>query len=253
MHKHITKPKPTSRDRADLEPIAPGLNPEVPPQVKDEGAKTIAEMKPTPRDGNDMAQRMSAVEEALTLQLMVGTSHLQAIEMAPERYGLTNRARPEIKQIRQRRNWALHSVTKPNGSETGDEVIARCKSDRNDWNTDESPQAKKEEEDSKPTAVTKPISHDRCRKASPQAKEAESQTTARAQPTSRDRSRDASPQLAEPTANLPGCDPEESPQVKEAMAWLRRQEELMGSLPLEAKNRLAHLISEARFDGYQRQ
>ena len=73
----------------------------------------------------DLAQRMAAVEEALTLQLKVGTSHLQAIEMAPEKFGITNQARPGIKQIRKRRNWALHSVTKLNGSEAGDELIAR--------------------------------------------------------------------------------------------------------------------------------
>ena len=85
--KPLTSLKLTSRDRSqdvsDLKSHSPGSSPD------------DTQREPTPRDSYDMAQRMSAVEAALTLQRMVGTSHLQAIEMAPERYGLRNRARPQ--------------------------------------------------------------------------------------------------------------------------------------------------------------
>ena len=58
----------------------------------------------------DLTERLAAVDAALKLQLAVGTSHLQAVEMAPQAFGLTTAARPAIKTIRKRHDADLHAV-----------------------------------------------------------------------------------------------------------------------------------------------
>ena len=60
--------------------------------------------------GGSLAERLQAVEVALKLQLATGTSHLQAIEIAPQAFGLQADARAAVKKIRKRRNAALHSI-----------------------------------------------------------------------------------------------------------------------------------------------
>ena len=62
----------------------------------------------------DLAERLEAVEAALKLQLEVGTSHLQAVEMTPHAFGLASSSRPAIKAIRKRRNAARdHWIDEP--------------------------------------------------------------------------------------------------------------------------------------------
>ena len=78
--------------------------------VAAESAETLS--TPPSEVHMDLQERLSAVEAALRLQLAVGTSHLQEIEMAPRAFGLTAAARPAIRAIRQRRNAALHVVPK---------------------------------------------------------------------------------------------------------------------------------------------
>ena len=55
----------------------------------------------------DLQERFAAVEAALKLQLAVGTSHLQAVEMAPQHFGLTAAERPAVKWIRRRRTFRV--------------------------------------------------------------------------------------------------------------------------------------------------
>ena len=60
--------------------------------------------------GDSLAERLLVVEAALKLQLATGTSHLQAVEISPQSFGLNADSRTAVKQIRRRRNAALHSM-----------------------------------------------------------------------------------------------------------------------------------------------
>ena len=60
--------------------------------------------------GDSLAERLLAVEAALKLQLATGTSHLQAVEISPQSFGLSADSRTAVKKIRRRRNAALHSM-----------------------------------------------------------------------------------------------------------------------------------------------
>ena len=53
---------------------------------------------------------MKVVEESLRLQTALGVSHLQQAEKAPESYGLPSSARTPVRDLRRRRNKALHEV-----------------------------------------------------------------------------------------------------------------------------------------------
>ena len=54
-------------------------------------------------------QRLAILEEALSVQAATGASHLQKLEMNPTAYGLRTSIRPYVKDLRQRRNMALHA------------------------------------------------------------------------------------------------------------------------------------------------
>ena len=56
----------------------------------------------------ELDERLQAIEAALKLQMELGTSHLQAVEIAPRSFGLDAALRPAVKSIRMRRNAALH-------------------------------------------------------------------------------------------------------------------------------------------------
>ena len=55
-------------------------------------------------------ERMAVVEKAIRLQMSLGASHLQQVEMAPETFGLPGTARTHVRSLRRRRNDALHCV-----------------------------------------------------------------------------------------------------------------------------------------------
>ena len=86
----------------------------------------------------DLRERLAAVEAGPRLQVAVGTSHLQQLEMAPSAFGLIAAARPAIKAIRKRRNAALHVVPKLTAStdegaeitEAADEDTTQCATDK---------------------------------------------------------------------------------------------------------------------------
>ena len=52
---------------------------------------------------------MEIVREAIRLQMTLGVTHLQQVEMAPESFGLSAAARGPLRKLRIRRNRALHS------------------------------------------------------------------------------------------------------------------------------------------------
>ena len=64
----------------------------------------------------NISQRMAIIEEATRLQLALGASHLQQVEMAPEAYGLTAATRAPVRRPRRRRNSALHGRDSPSSS-----------------------------------------------------------------------------------------------------------------------------------------
>ena len=57
-------------------------------------------------DDVDMGQRVNTVREALEVQRAHGVSHLQSLEMTPERAGKPSRS--SVRRLRRRRNNALH-------------------------------------------------------------------------------------------------------------------------------------------------
>ena len=58
----------------------------------------------------DLSRRLKVVEESLRVQAALGVSHLQKAEMAPECYGVPPSARTPLRDLRLRRNKALHEV-----------------------------------------------------------------------------------------------------------------------------------------------
>ena len=58
----------------------------------------------------DLSRRMKVVEESLRLQIALGVSHLQQAEKTPQTYGLPLSARTPVRDLRRRRNKALHEV-----------------------------------------------------------------------------------------------------------------------------------------------
>ena len=59
---------------------------------------------------SDIEHRLSIVERAIRLQMAVGASHLQQIEMDPAAFGVPSAARSSVQQLRRERNRALHGV-----------------------------------------------------------------------------------------------------------------------------------------------
>ena len=57
---------------------------------------------------SDITERMAIIEKAVRLQMTLGASHLQQVEMAPEAFGLTAASRPGLRSLRKQRNHALH-------------------------------------------------------------------------------------------------------------------------------------------------
>ena len=55
-------------------------------------------------------ERMAVVEKAIRLQMSLGASHLQQVEMAPETFGLPATARTHVRNLRRKRNDALHCL-----------------------------------------------------------------------------------------------------------------------------------------------
>ena len=58
---------------------------------------------------SDIEHRLEIVEKAIRLQLTLGATHLQQVEMAPESFGLSAAARGPVRTLRRGRNRALHS------------------------------------------------------------------------------------------------------------------------------------------------
>ena len=67
---------------------------------------------PSHSDGleTDIEKRLSIVERAIRLQMALGASHLQQIEMDPAAFGVPSSARSSVRQLRRDRNKALHGV-----------------------------------------------------------------------------------------------------------------------------------------------
>ena len=68
----------------------------------------------------DLSRRMKVVEESLRLQTALGVSHRQKAEKAPESYGLPSSARTPVRDLRRRRNKALHEVKPVTKTEPAD-------------------------------------------------------------------------------------------------------------------------------------
>ena len=68
----------------------------------------------------DLSRRMKVVEESLRLQTALGVSHLQQAEKTPQTYGLPLSARTPVRDLRRRRNKALHEVKPVTKTETAD-------------------------------------------------------------------------------------------------------------------------------------
>ena len=80
----------------------------------------------------DLSRRMKVVEESLRLQTALGVSHLQQAEKAPESYGLPSSARTPVRDLRRRRNKALHEVklltkTEPDDIQTMENRVGMAK------------------------------------------------------------------------------------------------------------------------------
>jgi len=58
---------------------------------------------------SDIEHRLQIVEKAIRLQMTLGATHLQQVEMAPESFGLSAAARGPLRRLRRSRNRALHS------------------------------------------------------------------------------------------------------------------------------------------------
>ena len=58
---------------------------------------------------SDIEHRLEIVEKAIRLQLTLGATHLQQVEMAPESFGLSAAARGPVRRLRRGRNRALHN------------------------------------------------------------------------------------------------------------------------------------------------
>ena len=59
---------------------------------------------------SQILQRMAVIESAIRVQITLGASHLQQVEMAPEAFGLTAASRAPLRRLRLNRNSALHGV-----------------------------------------------------------------------------------------------------------------------------------------------
>ena len=59
---------------------------------------------------SDIEHRLSIVERAIRLQMALGATHLQQIEMDPAAFGVPSAARSSVRQLRRERNRALHGV-----------------------------------------------------------------------------------------------------------------------------------------------
>ena len=58
-------------------------------------------------------QRIAIIEKALVLQATTGVSHLQKLEKKPAAYGFHTSVRRQVKELRKRRNQALHGFDAP--------------------------------------------------------------------------------------------------------------------------------------------
>ena len=58
----------------------------------------------------DIEHRLAIVERAIRLQMALGATHLQQVEMHPAAYGVPLAARSAVRQLRRDRNKALHGV-----------------------------------------------------------------------------------------------------------------------------------------------
>ena len=58
----------------------------------------------------DIENRLAIVERAIRVQMALGASHLQQVEMDPAAFGVPSDARTSVRRLRRERNRALHGL-----------------------------------------------------------------------------------------------------------------------------------------------